>query len=114
MPARQRNKNRNVESADNPVVLKTKQGEKGKYNGKRCDYCISKGWKGINHVETECYTKKREDGKNKGKTGKTQEKEGSEDDRVSICYVKIKGANAIEPIGHFEYNIGTSHHTTNL
>jgi len=29
-------------------------------NGKRCDYCIAKGWKGLNHTENECFTKKRE------------------------------------------------------
>jgi len=29
-------------------------------NDKKCTYCIGKGWQGLNHNETECYTKKRE------------------------------------------------------
>lgn len=104
--------NRKGDSAQNPVVLKTK--EKGKDNGKRCDFCIAKGWKGMNHVESECYTKKRENSKEKGKTGKTKEEDQfEEEDGVSISYVKVKGAHATEPINHFEYDTGTSHHTTN-
>jgi len=41
------------------VVLKT---EKKKLDtSKTCKYCIDfKGWKGIGHTESECYTKKRE------------------------------------------------------
>jgi len=48
---------------ENLVVLKIK--EKKADNGKRCDYCISKGWKGLNYTEEECFTKKREKSKNK-------------------------------------------------
>jgi len=29
-------------------------------NDKKCAYCIGKGWQGLNHTESECYTKKRE------------------------------------------------------
>jgi hypothetical protein len=42
-------------------------------NGKRCNYCINtKGWKGVGHTESECFTKKREE-KNAVKKGKTRE-----------------------------------------
>lgn len=47
---------------ENPIVLKTEAGrtkDRGD-NGKRCGYCISKGWNGLNHIESECFTKKRE------------------------------------------------------
>ena len=114
VPGRQRGqRTRNEEGTkENPVVLKTEKREKGKDNGKRCDYCIVKAWKGLNHVESECYTKKRED-KKEAKSKKAKEKKESDDDGVSICYVKVKGANAVEVENHFEYDTGTSHHTTN-
>ena len=39
-------------------------------DGKRCDYCIGKGWRGRTHMGDECFTKKREQ---KRKTlGKTE------------------------------------------
>ena len=112
MPARQRGSRRGDKpegTQENPVILKT---EKKKDNGKKCDYCIAKGWKGLNHVESECYTKKREE-KKEGKSKKAKGEESDNEDGVSICYVKVKGANAIEPVNHFEYDTGTSHHTTN-
>jgi len=31
----------------------------------KCNYCISKGWKGLNYIESECYTKKHEKAKAK-------------------------------------------------
>ena len=115
VPARQQRSRREKPegTAENPVVLKTK--EKGQDNGTRCDYCIQKGWKGLNHVESECYTKKREQNKKEGKSKKAKGKgtDDEDEDGVSICYVKVKGANAVEPKNHFEYNTGTSHHTTN-
>ena len=116
MPGRQKGRRiRHEGTQENPVVLKTK-GEK-KDNGKRCEYCIGKGWKGMNHVETECYTKKREEGKKKGKTSKTKvEKEESDDDEgASICQITIKraGGHICEKQGKFQYDTATSHHTTN-
>lgn len=94
---------------ENPVVLKTDK-KLAKDNGKRCDFCIAKGWKGLNHVESECYTKKREEKKKEGKTKKAKGEDSDNEDGVSICYVKVKGANAVEPINHFEYDTVTSHH----
>ena len=45
-------------TAEDPIVLKVED------NGKRCQYCIKvKKWKGFNHTESECRTKKRERGK---------------------------------------------------
>lgn len=99
---------------ENLVVLKAEK-EYKKDNGKRCDYCIVKGWKGLNHTKSECYIKKREK-KKEGKTKKTKGKGDSDDeseDGVTICYVKVKGAHAIEPKNHFEYDSATSHYRTN-
>ena len=113
VPARQRNKTRKGETADNPVVLKTDKGSK-KDNGKRCDYCIKKGWKGLNHTESECYTKKRED-KKQGKSKKTkgEDSDNESENGGTICYVKVRSANYKEPANHFEYDTGTTHNTTN-
>ena len=54
VPGRQTGKRREQagDTVQNPVVLKTEAGrgrDKGD-NGKRCDYCIGKGWKGLNHT----------------------------------------------------------------
>ena len=69
---------------DEPVVLKAKKED----NGKRCNYCIGKGWKELNHTESECYTKKR--GKAKAKATKAQDsKEESESEGVTIKAVRI-------------------------
>jgi hypothetical protein len=40
-----------------PIVLKR---DKKKDTSKQCDYCKEKGWRGIGHTESECFTKKRE------------------------------------------------------
>ena len=116
VPGRQRQGNRKSEgSQENPVVLKTDKKGAAKDNGKRCDYCIGKGWKGLNHVESECYTKKRDD-KKKGKTNKTKaENEAPEDEEGSICHITIKraGEHICEKQGKFQYDTATSHHTTN-
>jgi hypothetical protein len=42
-------------SAENPIVLQTEDKSK-----KKCEYCRAKGWKGLRHTESECFTKKRE------------------------------------------------------
>ena len=42
---------------DNPVVLRN---EAKNDNGKRCTYCQSKAWRGLNHEEKECFNKKRD------------------------------------------------------
>ena len=118
MPARQPGSRREKTegSQENPGVLKTDKGSKMD-NGKRCDYCIGKGWKGLNHIESECYTKRREEGKKKknGKTCKTKVEEGGSEDEVSICHITIKhaGEHICEKQGKFSYKTATSHHTTN-
>jgi len=64
VPARQKGSRRKDTangSQDDPVVLKTKKED----NGKRCNYCIGKGWKGPNHTESERYIKKYEKAKAK-------------------------------------------------
>lgn len=102
-------------SQENPVVLKTDK-KITKENGKRCDYCIGKGWKGLNHLESECYTKKRQEGKKEGKTSKVKtEKKESDDEGASICHIIIKLASnhVCENQGKFQYDTATSHHTTN-
>lgn len=104
---------KNEGSQENPVVLKA---EKKKDNGKRRQYCIGKGWKGLNHEESECYTKKRED-KKKGKTNKTKaEKAESDGEEGSICHITIKraGSHICKKQGKFQYDTATSHHTTNI
>ena len=118
VPARQRNKNRKGDSVENPVVLKTDRKGPTKDNGKRCEYCIAKGWKGLHHTEGECYTKKREEGKKKGKTSKTKAKKGEsdeDDEGASICHITIEraGEHICEKQGKFQYDTATSHHTTN-
>jgi hypothetical protein len=42
---------------ENPIILKT---ENKWDTSKQCNYCKTKGWKGIGHVESECFTKKNE------------------------------------------------------
>lgn len=113
VPGRQRGRrSRNEEETkESPVILKT---EKKKDNGKRCDYCIGKGWKGLNHVESECYTKKREEKKD-AKSKKTKEADEGSEDGVSICHITIRtiGGYVCEKMGKFQYDTATSHHTTN-
>lgn len=60
-----------------------------KDNGTRYDHCIGKGWTALNHVELECYTKRREQS-NKANTEKVKGKQGSDDDGVSICHIMVK------------------------
>jgi len=62
--------------------------QKKEDNGRRCNYCIGKGWKGLNNTESECYTKKRK--KSKAKAAKAQDpKEESESEGVTIKAVRI-------------------------
>lgn len=110
VPGRQRQGTRGKSegSQENPVVLKT---EKKMHNGKRCSYCIGKGWKGLNHEEKECFIKKREE--KKGKSSKTEAEK--EDDEISTCHttVKMAGKSKREKEGQFQYDSATSQHTTN-
>jgi len=87
-------------------VLKTETRD----NGKRCDYCIAKGWKGLNHTEKECYTKKRE--KAKAKKAKAEQEEGSDNERVIIKMIRI-GKTKCRHEDMYKYDTVVTHHTTN-
>ena len=110
VPARQKGSRRkeNTGTQDDPVVLKVDTKVK-KDNGKRCEYCIGKGWKGLNHTESKCYTKKRE--KAKAKAAKAEEEE-SDSEGVTIKAVKI-GKTTVEHQGCYEYDTASTHHSTN-
>jgi len=84
VPARQKGSRRkeNTGAQDDLVVLKAETKVK-KDNGKRCEYCIAKGWKGPNHTENECYTKKREKAKAKAAKAKAEEAESDGEGRPS-------------------------------
>lgn len=59
------------------------------------------------------YTKKREDGKKKSKKANVKEESGNvSESGGSICFVKI-GKISEGRTGYFQYDTGTSHHTTN-
>ena len=51
------------------------------------------------------------EGKSKMAKGEDSKDEG--DNAGTICYVKVKGANAKEQENHFECDTGTTHQTTN-
>jgi len=109
VPARQKGgKRKEAGTQEDPVVLKAEV----KDNGKRCDYCIAKGWKGLNHTEKECYTKKREKAKAKKAKAKEEEEEGSENEGVTIKMIRI-GKTKIGHEGLYEYDTAATHHTTN-
>jgi len=65
-------------------VLKVKEAKPD--NGKHCNYCIGKGWKGLNHTKSECFTKKRE--KKKTKKAK-EEEENSDTEEPTIKMIRI-------------------------
>ena len=50
-----------------------------KDDDRRCDYCIGKGWKGLNYTKSKCYTKKRE-------TRRSRKKAKVNEDN---CYIKV-------------------------
>ena len=100
VPARQRrSRKKEADSTkDDPLVLKVEN----KDNGKRCQYCIAKGWKGLNHTESECRTKKREKAKAK-KTKAEEEEEGSDSEGVTIKMIRI-GKTTCGHEGLYEYD----------
>jgi len=111
----QRQKGRKGGNTDEPVVLKA-DGKKLD-TSKQCTYCQkTKGWKGIGHTKEECRTYKKEK-KEKAKAKKAKAKEekeessDSESEGVTVCMIRIGKAKARE--GWFQYDTGTSHHTTN-
>ena len=83
-----------------------------KHNGKRCQYCIAKGWKGLNHTESECGTKKREKARAKKTKAEDEQEEESDSEGVTIKMISI-GKTKYEHEGLYEYDIAATHHTTN-
>ena len=62
------------------MVLKTEGKERD--TSRTCKYCIDvKGWKGIGHTESECFTTKRE----AGKEVKEVEEEDDDDEGNVLC-----------------------------
>ena len=110
VPARQKGSWRKEAdgSKEDPLVLKVEN----KDNGKRCQYCIAKGWKGLYHTESECRTKKREKARAKKAKAEEEEKEDSDSEGVTTKMIRIgKTKNGHE--GLYEYDTAATHHTTN-
>jgi len=110
VPGRQKGRRKNTEDGtkENPVVLKGKEAKPD--NGKCCDYCIGKGWKGLNHTESECFTKKRE--KKKAKKARAEEEENSDTEEPTIKMIRIEKTAAARE-GYFEFDTASTHYTTN-
>jgi len=79
-------------------------------NGKCCDYCIGKGWKGRNYTECECFTKKRK--KKKAKKAKADEEENSHTEEATIKMIRIGKTTAARE-EYFEFDSASTHYTTN-
>jgi hypothetical protein len=59
IPMRQKSKNGSKTdegTVENPIILKT---NKKRDIPKQCDHCKTKSWKGIGHIESECFTKRK-------------------------------------------------------
>jgi len=100
--------------AENPVILKVKKVD----IGKRYQYCIDKGWKGLNHTKEECDTKKREKARKKAKKAKkVNTSDESNSEGVTIKAIRIKamriGKNTTSRTGYYKYDTAASHYTTN-
>jgi hypothetical protein len=113
IPMRQKSKKGSMKndtegSAENPIILKA---DKKKDSSKQCDYCKEKGWKGIGHTESEYFTKKRE--QKVVKKTKTFDDTDDEEDEVYVGTVRIKIAIPGNLTGEYQYDTGTTHHTTN-
>jgi transposase InsO family protein len=97
-------------SAENPIVLRTEE-EKSK---KKCEYCRAKGWKGLGHAESECFTKKREQRKvQKSKTVADSDSDEEDNGSAYADVVKVKLTMSANKLGEYQYDTATSHHTTN-
>jgi hypothetical protein len=97
-------------SAENPIVLRTEE-EKSK---KKCEYCWAKGWKGLGHTESECFTKKREQRKvQKSKTVADSDSDEEDNGSAYADVVKVKLTMSANKLGEYQYDTATSHHTTN-
>jgi len=110
VPGRQKGRRKTIDNGtrENPVVLKGKEVKPD--NGKRCYYCIGKGWKGLNHTESECFTKKRK--KKKAKKAKADEEENLDTEEPSIKMIRIGKTTAARE-GYLEFDTASTHHTIN-
>jgi hypothetical protein len=97
-------------SAENPIVLRTEEDE----SKKKCEYCRAKGWKGLEHTESECFTKKREQRRiQKSKTVADSDSDKEENRSAYADVVKVKLTMSANKLGETQYDAATSHHTTN-
>jgi hypothetical protein len=113
IPMRQKSKKGSMKndtegSTETPKILKV---DKKKDTSKQCDYCKEKGWRGIGHTESECFTKKRE--QKVVKKTKTSDDTEEEEEGVYVGVVRIKIAIPGNLTGEYQYDTGTTHHTTN-
>jgi len=72
-----------------------------------------KGWKSLNHTESECFTKKpkkKEVKKTKKDDSSDEYESGSEG--VTIKAIRI-GKTSAPRTGYYEYDTAATHHTTN-
>jgi len=112
VPQRQKGRRQDGSKKD-PVILKTDSKVIDK--SKQCTYCQTvKGWKGIGHTKDECRTyKKEKKDKAKAKKAKAEEVDSESDEEgVTVCMVRV-GKVGMKRKGWFQYDTGTSHHTTN-
>jgi len=71
------------------------------------------GVEGIGHTKEECRTyKKEKKDKAKVKKAKAEEDSESEEEGVTVCMIRV-GKVRIKSKGWFQFDTGTSHHTTN-
>ena len=91
------------------MMLKAKRED----NGKGCNDCMCKEWKGLNHTKFECYTKKHKKAKAKAAKAQNPKEAGdSDDEEVTIKAIRI-GKTTIEHQECYEYAIASTHHFTN-
>jgi biotin synthase-like enzyme len=87
-----------------PIILKT---GKQRDRSKQCDYCKTTQWKGIRHIESECFTKKREQ-KSAKEAKASEETEDDEEEGVYIGAIKIRLAIPRNPMDGYKYDTGTA------
>ena len=84
-----------------------------KDNGKQCNHCILKGWKGAGYTKEECWTKKREEAK---RAKRTQAESIIEDNKEEFIISIIKTQADIQDHTSsqwFQWDTSTDIHTTN-
>jgi hypothetical protein len=94
---------------ENPVIIKI---DKKRDISKQCDCCETKGWIGIRHIESECFTKKRE--QKSAKKSKAHEGiDDNEDEEICVGAIKVRLAIPGNHRNEYQYDTSTTHHTTN-